>query len=112
MREPPICAAGDPMIERHHYFKLKEEFATDTGRHELAEKLKAGLPGLPGVEEVVVGLPADKDALVWDVALRVDFASLAAIELYREDPGHRRFVAAEVAPKIEIKKIWNFHRVD
>jgi len=98
------------MIERHHYFKLKEEFATTGGRQEFAEKLATGLPGLPGVENVVVGLPADDDALVWDVALRMDFASLEAIEAYRADPSHRAFVDAEVAPKIEIKKIWNFIR--
>ena len=100
------------MIERHHYFKLKAAFANPEGRRDLAAKLAAGLPGLTGVEQVVVGLPADDDALVWDVSLRLDFASLAAVAAYREDPAHRAFVAAEVAPKIEIKKVWNFTRVD
>ena len=110
--EPLICAGGEPMIERHHYFKLKAAFANPEGRRDLAAKLAAGLPGLTGVEQVVVGLPADDDALVWDVSLRLDFALLAAVAAYREDPAHRAFVAAEVAPKIEIKKVWNFTRVD
>ena len=99
------------MVERHHYFKLKDEFATEAGRAALAAAMRETLPGLPGVREVVVGLPADEDAEVWDVALRVRFDSMEDLQAYRADAAHRQFADEVVVPQVEIKKIWNF-RID
>ena len=96
------------MIERHHYFKLKEEYATDAGRSKLAEAMRTTLPGLPGVLAVTVGLPADEDAEVWDVALCVRFGSMEDLQVYRADPGHRKFADEVVAHQVEFRKIWNF----
>ena len=36
------------MIERHHYFKLKEAYSNDKGRAALAAAMRETLPGLPG----------------------------------------------------------------
>jgi hypothetical protein len=96
------------MVEGHHYFKLKDEFANPEGRAELARAMRETLPGIPGVEEVVVGLPADEEALVWDVALRLRFTSMEALEAWGVAPAHRAFADAVVLPRAEISKSWNF----
>jgi hypothetical protein len=97
------------MIERHHYFKLRAEHATSEGRKEVARQIAAALRGLSGVLAVTVGVPADDEAeKAWDVAVTVRFASLDDVARYRADPDHRRFVDEFLAPRIEVKKIWNF----
>lgn len=96
------------MIERHLYFKLKDEFATAEGRAEMARGLRETLPGIAGVEEVVVGLPADQDSLVWDVALRLRFTSMEALLAWVATPAQRAFAEEFVLPRVEIKKLWNF----
>lgn len=96
-------------IERYHFFKLKQAYATPEGRAETRDRLLAVLPGLPGVRGVVAGIPADDEALAaWDVSLIVRFDDLAAAAAYRADPGHRRFVDEFMAPRLEVKKSWNF----
>lgn len=97
------------MIERHHYLKLKPEFATPEGRAEVAARCRAVLPGLPGVQAVVVGTPADDEsAAAWDLTIMVRFAVLDDVAPYRADPAHRRFVDEFLAPRVEFKKAWNF----
>lgn len=96
------------MIERHHYFKLKDEFATDAGRRELSRAMRDTLAKIAGVEKVTTGLPADEEAAVWDVALRVEFSSMEAFQRYRSDPAHRDFADNVVSPRVEVRKIWNF----
>jgi hypothetical protein len=98
-----------PVIERHHYFRLKEAHATREGREDTARRTKAALEGLPGVLEVLVAVPADEHAeAAWDLAVTVRFARLEDVERYRADPEHRRFVDEVLAPRIDVKKIWNF----
>lgn len=97
------------MIERYHFFKLQPPHATPEGRAEVRERLLAVLPDLPGVRGVVAGVPADADAsAAWDVSLVVRFDDVAAVERYRADPAHRRFVETFMAPRLAVKKSWNF----
>ncbi|MFP6665260.1 MAG: Dabb family protein [Deltaproteobacteria bacterium] len=96
------------MIERHIYFKLKDEFANDAGRAEMARALRETLPGIAGVDEIVVGLPADHDSLVWDVALRLRFVSMEALLAWTATPAHQKFTEEFVLPRVEIQKLWNF----
>jgi hypothetical protein len=97
------------MIERYHFLKLKPEFATPDGRSEVAARCRAVLPGLPGVQAVVVGIPADDESAAgWDLSIMVRFAVLADVARYRADPDHRRFVDSFLAPRVEFKKAWNF----
>ena len=101
------------MIERHHYFRLKESHATPEGRADTAQRTQVALAGLPGVLAVTVGTPADDHAeAAWDLAVTVCFASLEDIEAYRAHPDHRRFVDEVLGPRIDVKKIWNFTVVD
>lgn len=97
------------MIERHHYFRLKEPHATPEGRADTARRTLEALTPLPGVLAVTVALPADDHAASgWDLAVTVRFASLDDVERYRADPAHRSFVDDVLAPRIEVKKVWNF----
>jgi hypothetical protein len=96
------------VIERHIYFKLKDDFATAQGRTEMARALRETLPGIGGVDKVVVGLPADEESLVWDVALRLRFASMEALRAWDAAPPHRAFADEFLLPRVEISKRWNF----
>lgn len=97
------------MVERHHYFRLKPAHATQEARAETAGQILEALTPLPGVLGVTVGLPADEHAEAgWDLTVTVRFASLEDVEAYRADPAHRRFVDEVLAPRIDVKKIWNF----
>jgi len=97
------------MIERHHYFRLKRPHATPEGRADTARRTRETLSRLPGVLAVTVGLPADEHAAAgWDLAVTLRFSSLDDVERYRADPEHRRFVDEVLAPRIEVKKVWNF----
>lgn len=97
------------MIERHHYFRLKEPHTTAEGRADTARRCTAALSNLPGVRGMTVGLPADDHAeAAWDLTIIMQFDSLEAIEAYRAHPDHRKFVDEVLGPRIDVKKIWNF----
>ena len=97
------------MIERHHYLKFKAEYATPEERETAAARTLEVLPTVPGVLGVTVGVPADDAAIApWDLMITVRFPSLAEIEPYRAHPDHRRFVDEFLAPRVEVKKNWNF----
>jgi hypothetical protein len=97
------------MVERHHYLKLKAAWATDTGRAEVVERALAVLPSCRGVLRATAGVPADADAAAaWDVCITVRFAHLDDVATYRVDPSHRAFVDEFLAPRLEVKKGWNF----
>lgn len=97
------------MVERYHFFKLKPSFATPSGRAEVVDELLRVLPRVRGVAKVHAGLPADADAeSSWDVSLVVRFSHLDDVATYKLDPAHRRLVDEFLAPRIEVKKTWNF----
>jgi len=101
------------MIERHHYFRLKEAHATAAGRADTARQSLDALAKIPGVLAITVGLPADEHAeAAWDLTITMRFASLDDIETYRAHPDHRRFVDEVLGPRIAVKKIWNFTITD
>jgi hypothetical protein len=97
------------MIDRYHFFKLVPACATPAGRAEVVARLREVLPAVPGVVSVTAGVPADADGeAAWDVSLVVRFRSLADAAAYRAHPVHRRFADEYMAPRIEVKKAWNF----
>jgi Stress responsive A/B Barrel Domain len=97
------------MIERVHLLKLKAEHATPRDRREVIDHALAVLPAVPGVLGVTAGVAADEEARKsWDIFLIVRFASLADVEPYRIHPEHRQFVDHFLAPRVEVKKGWNF----
>jgi hypothetical protein len=92
------------VIERIVLLKL-----VDRGRRdEIAAEARRALPGLPGVQGVHVGVPADAGAEVWDLLFAVRFDTLPDVEAYLVHPDHVRFVEQTLLPNVEIRKAWNF----
>lgn len=96
------------MIERHVYIKLNDEHSNPTERAAVVERSR-GLSALPGVVDVTVGVPVDDGSrTAWDVAIRLRFESIDAIEPYRVHPEHRRYVDEFLKPRLAVITAWNF----
>jgi hypothetical protein len=99
------------MIERIVLIKVKAEYCTDAAREEIAAHSLAALEGLPGVGHVHVGVPADEASeKSWDLSIVIHFDSLRAVEQFRTNPEHRRYVDEYLRPRMEVIKAWNFRR--
>ncbi len=97
------------MIERVVLFKLKDEYANDEARAEIAARSREILGALPGVQALSIGVPADAPSeKSWDLSIIVRFDSLEAIERYRVHPDHRAYVDEYMRPRMEVIKAWNF----
>lgn len=97
------------MIERIVLFKLKDEYANERARAEIADHSRKVLGAVPGVKAVSVGVPADAPSeKSWDLSLVLQFATLEAVEAYREHPDHRSYVNDYMRPRMEVIKAWNF----
>jgi hypothetical protein len=97
------------MIERIVLFKLKDEYCNDASRADFAERTRADLAALKGVREVSVGVPADQASEgSWDISIVVRFESMDDVQRYIDDPMHRAYVDDYAAPRIQVRKAWNF----
>jgi hypothetical protein len=92
------------MIERFVMLKLRP----GADRERVADAAREVLPRVPGVLGVRIGVPADADAEVWDLAIVVRFDRLEDVGRYLVDPDHAAFVEETLAPAVEVKKAWNF----
>lgn len=98
------------MIERIVLFKLKDEYCNDAARAEFAERTRTDLGTLGCVRSVSVGVPADEASEAsWDISIVVRFDSMDEVRRYIDDPDHRAYVDGYAAPRIEVRKAWNFH---
>ncbi|MGD8317009.1 MAG: Dabb family protein [Myxococcales bacterium] len=98
------------MIERIVLFKLKDEYGNDASRAEFAERTRADLGALKSVRDVSVGIPADEASEAsWDISIVVRFDSMDDVQRYIDDPLHRAYVDDYAAPRIQVRKAWNFH---
>ena len=97
------------MIQRIVLFKLKEDFANDEARAQIAERTLTMLTGLPMVTGARVGVPADPESLKsWDLSLVVEFNAYEDVEAYHVDPVHKAHVQDYMLPRAEVRKAWNF----
>jgi len=97
------------MIQRLVLVKLKDGYANESDRAELAARSRDALPKVPGVCGVTVGLPADETAeIAWDISLCIEFAAMEDVATYIVHPIHRAYVDKDLKPKTEILKAWNF----
>lgn len=99
------------MIDRIVLFKLKDDYANDAARAEIAAHSRAVLEKLSQVRSVSVGEPADEAAgQSWDISLVVVLDDLEAVAAYNVDPDHRAYVDDYMIPRVEVRKAWNFTR--
>jgi hypothetical protein len=97
------------MIERIVLFKLKDEYCNDAARAEFAERTRADLSALDSVKSVTVGIPADEASEAsWDISIVVRFGNMQDVQRYISDPAHRAYVDQYAAPRIQVRKAWNF----
>lgn len=95
------------MVERIMLLKLHDS----AERAELAKFVRATLIELAGVEEVSVGLPADVAAAKsWDISVVLLFASEATTTIALESDAFKAFYA-ELSPRVQVIKAWNFERL-
>jgi len=98
------------MIERIVLFKLKDEYCNDASRTEFANRTRADLSALEQVRSVTVGVPADEASeQSWDISIVLHFDSTQDVDAYIIDPAHQAYVQNYAAPRIEVRKAWNFH---
>jgi len=100
------------MIERTVLVKLKESFASEDSRREVACHSQEVLARVPGVTGVAIAVAADETtAGSWDLVITVRFAALEDVPIYRAHPVHRTYVDDYLRPRAEILKAWNFKTV-
>jgi hypothetical protein len=100
------------MIERIVLVKLKEQYAGEAERHEVASHSQEVLASVPGVTSVTVAVAADeKSSGGWDLAITVRFAALEDVPTYGAHPAHRAYVDDYLRPRMEMIKAWNFETV-
>jgi len=97
------------MVERYVFLKLAEAHADAAGRAAVRDEVRRVFPGLPGVRGVRVGIPADAGAAsAWDVVLIVSFDRVEDTSAYLTAPAHVAFADDFLAPRVAMKKAWNF----
>lgn len=97
------------MIARIVLFKLKDEYCDEASRAEFVERTRTDLGALKCVREVSVGVPADEASKAsWDIGIVVRFDSMDDVQRYIDDPDHRAYVDEYAAPRVQVRKAWNF----
>ena len=66
----------------------------------LVEEARSQLPKLPGVKNLRAGRSIEPGSKGYAVALVMDFADEAALEAYRVNPEHQRFVQKAAGPVV------------
>lgn len=98
------------MIDRIVLFKLKDEYANDAARAEIAAHSREALGRVPGPTEVRVGVPADEPSTrSWDLSIVVRFADLDAMHAFVKHADHMTYYRDYMVPRMEVVKYWCFH---
>jgi Stress responsive A/B Barrel Domain len=90
----------------HVVFYRMKQTASDADKNALIEEARRRLPKVPGVKNLRVGKSISGPEKGYSVALVMDFEDAAALESYRVDAGHQRFVKEIADPRVE--EIWRF----
>jgi len=97
------------MIQRVVAIKLKDAYANDADRAQIAATAREVLGAVPQVLALEVATPADaRTTKSWDLLLLLRFEDLDAVEAYRAHANHRRFVEVLLRPVLDVIKVWNF----
>ena len=92
--------------------KLKEHWSQHGKAQEFAEASEKKLNTVPGVVSCTGTLPSDNETKgAWDVCLFLTFEKPDDVESYKIHPIHQSYLKDDLIPKMEAKKVWNFHSV-
>ena len=101
------------MIQRVVVIKLKDAYANEADRAEVARYTKDVLAPIEGVRHLDVATPGDaRCEHSWDLCILVRFDDLDAVEAYRLDAAHRAYVDVFLEPMLEVIRVWNFDLVE
>lgn len=101
------------VIERVVLVRLKDEYRTDEQRTMVAKATRETLPDAAEVRALRVATPADeRTRREWDLVIEVVLADLDAVERYRVDEVHRKYVDVFLRPMMEKIRAYNFERED
>ena len=101
------------MIQRVVAIKLKDRYANDADRAQIAATSREVLAAVPEVRAIEVATPADaRTTKSWDLLILLRFESMEDVEAYRAHPNHRRYVDVFLKPVLEVIKVWNFEVAD
>ena len=96
------------MIERIMLLRLAENIRRDA----VAERIRRSLDGLPGLESLSVGVPADAtSAKSWDVSVIMGFRDLGSLEAGVAAEPYQALMERELADSCQVVKAWSFARV-
>lgn len=101
-----------PVIERVVLIKLKPDYQSAAQRSQVAAATAQTLPQAAGVRAVRVGTPADpRTSREWDLCIEVVLDDLDAVETYRTDAVHRKYVDVFLQPMLAKIRVYNFDRI-
>ncbi len=99
------------MIERTVLIRLKPEIRSEAST--VATHTQEVLGEAVGVRSVHTAVAADaRTQQVWDVMLSLRFESLDAVERYRADPRHRKYLEVYLRPFTESIRAFNWERTE
>ncbi len=90
----------------HVVFYRMKPGTTEADEHRLIEMARQTLPRVAGVRNLRAGKCLAGSEKGYSVALVMDFDDAAALEAYRVDAGHQKFVKETAEPFVQ--EIWRF----
>jgi hypothetical protein len=97
---------GNHRVICHIVFYRMKPQASEEDKDKLAEQARSKLCLVPGIKNLRAGKTINASGKGYSVALAMDFQDEAALESYRVDPDHQRFVKEIAAPMVE--EVWRF----
>ncbi len=95
------------MIERTVLIRLKPEVRSEAMT--VAAHTQEVLGDAVGVLSVHTAVAADERALqLWDLMISLRFESLEAVDRYRADPRHRKYLEVYLRPLLETIRAFNW----
>ena len=95
------------MIERTVLIRLKPEIRPEAGT--VAAHTQEVLADAVGVLQVHTAVAADdRTEQVWDLMISLRFETLEAVEQYRADPRHRKYLEVYLRPLLESIRAFNW----
>ena len=101
------------MIQRVVVIKLKDAYANDVDRAQVASHTRDVLSRIEGVRHLDIATPGDERCgHSWDLCILLRFDNIEAVEAYRIDKTHRAYADVFLKPMLEVIRVWNFELID